>query len=265
MKIFSATIGHLLLSASILFTTPVIASSPLGQAKTVIFVHGAFADGSSWNKVIPLLQAQGLKTVSVQNPLTSLQQDVAFTQRALAQAEGPVVLVGHSWGGMVITEAGNNEKVKSLVYVSAFAPSKGEHIHDILNEAHGIKKMAKVPGFAKPILDSEGYLSLSEETIIKYFASDITPKEAKLISASQGQLHKAALDQEVTTAAWETKPSWYIVSANDQMIAPDLMRWQAKKIGAKTTELQTSHVAMLVKPKAVAQIILEAANYKDSL
>lgn len=231
-------------------------------AKTVVFVHGAFADGSSWNKVIPLLQAEGLKTIAVQNPLTSLSDDVAFTERALKNAEGPVVLVGHSWGGMVITEAGGHDKVKSLVYVSAFAPSKGEHIHDILDEAHKVKKIPKVKGFVKPIVDEDGFIRLSEETIIKYFASDLPAEEAKLIAASQGKLHKDGLDQAVTKAAWELKPSWFVVSGNDQMIAPDVMRKAAAKIEAKTVELPTSHVPMLSQPEDVARVILEAANAK---
>ncbi len=237
---------------------------PTAQAeqpiKTVVLVHGAFADGSSWNKVIPLLQAEGLETIAVQNPLASLQEDVAYTNRAIANAEGPVVLVGHSWGGMVITEAGANEKVEALVYVSAFAPDKGEHIHDVLEEAHKVKKIPKVDGFKTPIVDEAGFIRLSEETIVTYFAPDIPEAEARLIAAGQGKLHKDALDHAVTVAAWEEKPSWFIVSANDQMIAPDVLRDTAKKIGAKTVELPTSHVAMLAKPEAVATVIIEAAK-----
>ncbi|MEM7445438.1 MAG: alpha/beta hydrolase [Pseudomonadota bacterium] len=228
-------------------------------AKTVVLVHGAFADGSSWNKVIPILQANGLKTISVQNPLTSLSDDIKFTKRALAEAEGPVVLVGHSWGGVVITEAGLNDKVSSLVYISAFAPEKGEHIHDILTEMHGERKIAKVDGFKTPIVDKDGFIRLSEETIVTYFAPDIPEAEAKLIAAGQGRLHKDALDQMPAFAAWKTKPSWFIVSANDQMIAPDVLRATAEEIGAKVTELPTSHVPMLAKPEEVAQVILEAA------
>ena len=228
-------------------------------AKTAVLVHGAFADGSSWNKVIPILQKAGLKTISVQNPLTSLQDDVRFTKRAIQNAEGPVVLVGHSWGGVVITEAGANEKVKSLVYVSAFAPRKGEHIHDILDDAHGAKKIAKVDGFKKPIVDKEGFIRLADETFTKYFAPDIPESEARLIAAGQGHLHKDALDQVPAFEAWSSKPSWFIVSTNDQMIAPDVLRLEAKKIGAKTVELPTSHVAMISKPEEVAKIIIEAA------
>jgi len=230
--------------------------------KTVVFVHGAFADGSSWNKVIPLLQAKGLKTIAVQNPLTSLSDDVAFTQRAIESAKGPVILVGHSWGGVVITEAGTDEKVEGLVYVSAFAPSTAEHLHDVLNDAHKVKKIPTVPGFSNPAMDSHGFFELSEETVINHFADDIPKSEARLIAASQGKLHKSVLDQRITTAAWETKPSWYIVSTQDEMIAPDVMRLQAKKINAKTYELPTSHVPMLSMPNRVARVILDAAGVK---
>lgn len=251
-----------LFTAVLAFSPSIALAEKTPEAKTVVLVHGAFADGSSWNKVIPKLQAKGLKVISVQNPLTSLGDDVAFTKRALAEAEAPVVLVGHSWGGVVITEAGLDKKVQSLVYVSAFAPSTAEHLHDILHEAHAVKKIPTVPGFANPIADKEGFLSLSEDTIINYFAPDLPIEEARLISVGQGKLHKKVLDERITKAAWEQKPSWFIVSSNDQMIAPDVLRAQAKKIQAKTTELATSHVPMLAKPKAVANVILDAANVK---
>ena len=230
-----------------------------GQKPTIILVHGAFADGSSWNKVIPLLQQKGFATIAVQNPLTSLQEDVTFTKRAIDRAQGPVVLVGHSWGGAVITEAGTDKKVKSLVYVSAFAPDTAEHLHDILEEYHGVHKVAKVPGFTNPILDSHGFFELREQTILDYFAPDIPKAEAKLIAASQGKLHKDVLDQRITVAAWKTKPSWFIVSSKDQMIAPDVMRGMARRINAQTTEIATSHVPMLVQPEEVTRVIIEAA------
>ena len=251
-----------LLTVCLAFSPTAALAEKAQTAKTVVLVHGAFADGSSWNKVIPLLRNKGLNVISVQNPLTSLGDDVAFTKRALAEAKAPVVLVGHSWGGVVITEAGLDEKVKSLVYVSAFAPSTAEHLHDILHEAHAVQKIPTVPGFAKPLVDKEGFLSLSEETIINYFAPDLPVEEARLIAVSQGKLHKKVLDERITTAAWEQKPSWFVVSSNDHMIAPDVLRAQAKKINAKTTELATSHVPMLAKPQAVADVILKAAHSK---
>lgn len=228
-------------------------------AKTAVLVHGALADGSSWNKVIPILRENGLKVIAVQNPLESLEGDVAFTQRALDDAEGPVVLVGHSWAGTVITQAGDDEKVKSLVYVSGLAPSKGESEDDIYADAHGAKGIPTVPGFDNPIVDEQGYIALSEEDIVKYFAPDIPEEEAVLIAAGQGKVQGDNFGQPVSVAAWETKPSWYIISANDQIISPDVMRLQAEKIGAKVTELPTSHVPMLAKPEDVARVILEAA------
>lgn len=253
----TALIGAMALAATAAVSTASLAAE---TAKTVVFVHGAFADGSSWNKVIPLLQAKGLKTISVQNPLTSLADDVQHTKRAIENAEGPVVLVGHSWGGMVITETGVDDKVGSLVFISAFAPEKGEHIHDILHEAHGVKKIAKVPGFKNPIVDKNGYITLSEETFIKYFANDIPEADAKLLAATQGPLHKDGLDQVPNAAAWKTKPSWFIISSNDQMLAPDVQRLMANNANGKTIELATSHVPMLADPNGVAKVILEAAG-----
>ncbi|SCZ59921.1 alpha/beta fold hydrolase [Epibacterium ulvae] len=230
------------------------------SAKTVVMVHGAFADGSSWNKVIPLLQEEGLKTIAVQLPMTSLADDVAFTQRAIDNAEGEVVLVGHSWGGVVITEAGVDDQVMSLVYLSAFAPIAGEHIHDILDDAHKTRGIPTVDGFKTPIVDENKFIRLSEETIVKYFAPDIPQADAKLIAASQGRLHAAALDQAPSVQAWDGKPSWYVVAANDQMIAPDVQREQAERIGAQTTEIAASHVGMLSKPEDVAAVIIDAAK-----
>ncbi len=250
-----------LLSAVVLAGT--LLSSPLSlaenAAKTAVLVHGAFADGSAWNKVIPLLREQGLNIVSVQLPLHSLQEDVEYTQRAINNAQGPVVLVGHSWGGMVITDAGVDDKVDSLVYLSAFAPSKGEHIHDILDDAHKVRKIPGVDGFKTPIVDEKGFIELSEETVVKYFAPDIPEADARLIAVGQGKLHKDALDHAASAAAWENKPSWYVVTTQDQMIAPGVMRLMAEKIGATTTELAASHVSMLSQPEAVAKVILEAA------
>ncbi|WP_282096332.1 alpha/beta fold hydrolase [Epibacterium ulvae] len=230
------------------------------STKTVVLVHGAFADGSAWNKVIPLLQEEGLKTIAVQLPMTSLADDVAFTQRAIDNAEGEVVLVGHSWGGVVITEAGADEDVTSLVYVSAFAPKAGEHIHDILDDAHKVRGVPTVDGFAAPIVDEHKFIRLSDETVVTYFAPDIPEADARLIAAGQGRLHAAALDQAPSEQAWDAKPSWYIVAANDQMIAPAVQREQAERIGATTVEIPASHVGMLSKPEDVAGVIIDAAK-----
>ena len=223
-------------------------------AKTVVLVHGAFADGSSWNAVIPLLQAKGLKVIAVQNPLTSLADDVEFTNRAIDEAKGPVVLVGHSWAGAVITESGDNDKVKSLVYVAAFAPSEGQSVSDTA------KAYPTPPGLAHPVVDGAGFLKLSSESIMKYFAPDLPAAQANLISITQGAVRGNNFDEKLTKTAWRTKPSWYIVAEKDQMIDPAAEREAARKIKATTVSLPTSHVPMLSKPKEVADVIIAAAN-----
>lgn len=235
--------------------TPVYASEP---PKTVVLVHGAFADGSVWRKVIPLLQNQGVDVIAVQNPLTSLEEDVAFTTRAIEIAQGDVVLVGHSWGGMVISAAGLHEKVKSLVYISALAPAENETAGDILHEYYEVKKIPQAPGFTNLIADQYGYLRMSQAAMIEFFAPDIPEEEAKLLAATQGQFHGGMLSQALPSVAWRNKPSWYLVTTEDEMIAPQLMRSLATKIGATTTELKTSHAPMLSKPDDVATTILQA-------
>lgn len=228
--------------------------SPSESSPTVVLVHGAFADGSSWNKIIPLLQAKGFKTVSVQNPLTSLEDDVVAANRIIDVQTGPVVLVGHSWGGSVITQAGGNSKVKALVYVAAFAPSLGQA------PTADLQAFPTPPGAAHFIKDAGGFLTLSPEAIASEFAQDVSPEEANLIAATQGPVRAANFEQKVTIAAWTSKPSWYIVADQDRMIHPDAQRALAKKIKAKTTVLPTSHVPMSSSPQAVADVIAEAAD-----
>lgn len=222
--------------------------------KTVVLVHGAFADGSSWNAVIPLLQAKGLKVIAVQNPLTSLADDVQFTNRAISEANGPVVLVGHSWGGAVITEAGANDQVKSLVYVAAFAPSAGQSAIDT------VKTYPTPPGLAHPVVDGAGFLKLAPDAVARYFAQDLPAAQTNLIAITQGAVRGKNFEEKLTKAAWETKPSWYIVAEKDQMIDPAAQREAAKKIKATVTSLPTSHVPMLSRPKDVADVIIAAAN-----
>jgi pimeloyl-ACP methyl ester carboxylesterase len=221
--------------------------------KTVVLVHGAFADGSSWSKVIPLLQAKGLKVVAVQNPLSSLAADVDATKRIVDAQSGPVILVGHSYGGVVITQAGVNPKVAALVYVAAFAPPKGQSVN-------GLGKDQPAPPWAGSIKpDSGGYLTLTPEGIAKFFAQDLPPKEAALLAATQGPTFGGAFDDKVTETAYTNKPTWYIVAKNDRMIAPEAELAMAKAANAKITELDSSHVVMLSKPKQVADVILAAA------
>jgi len=233
-------------------TLNVAAAGPAG-VKNVGLVHGAFADGSSWAKVIAILQAKGYNVTAVQNPLTSFADDVAATNRALASQDGPVILVGHSWGGVVITEAGMDPKVVGLVYVAAFAPDEGEVVGDIG------KSYAPQPALAAPIIDKQGFMSLSTDAVVKHFASDLPVAEARLVAATQGPIKASAFGTKVSTVAWKTKPSWYIVSKLDGAIAPDEERFFAKRMGATTTELNTSHVPMLSKPKEVAAVIMDAA------
>lgn len=222
--------------------------------KTVVLVHGAFADGSSWDKVIPLLQAKGLKVVAVQNPLTSLADDVAATKRALDAQTGPVILVGHSWGGTVITEAGVHDKVAALVYVAAFAPDAGESTND---QGRGAPPP---PGASSLVADAAGFVSLTPDGVARDFAQDVPVAETKLMAVTQGPVKGAAFDEKVTNAAWKSKPSWYVVSANDRMIQPIVERSTAAKINAATTVVPASHVSMLSRPKEVAAVILSAAG-----
>lgn len=221
---------------------------------TIVLVHGAFADGSSWNKVIPLLQAKGYKAIAVQNPLSSLEDDVTAAKRIIDAQTGPVVLVGHSWAGTVITQAGADDKVKALVYVAAFAPAQDE------TSVESVKGFPASPGLAKVVKSPDGYLTLPADAVASDFAQDVPKSESSLIAATQGPVRAANFEQKVSVAAWSSKPSWYIVAANDRMIDPGAERALAKKIHAKTTELKTSHVPMVSNPQAVAKVILDAAK-----
>jgi pimeloyl-ACP methyl ester carboxylesterase len=247
-----------LVFAAIVFAAGISTAALSAQAQnanpkaTVVFVHGAYADGSSWSKVIPLLQAKGYTVVSVQNPLTSLADDVAATNRVINQQTEPVLLVGHSWAGVVITEAGNNPKVKGLVYVSGLAPDSGQSVVDVT---------AGFPPSAAPVLKDEGgFLSLSEAAYMKYFAPDLPPVEQKLLAATQVTWFNGCLTDKVTKAAWRDKPSWWVIGTNDQMVNPKLQEKMAANIKAKVTKVPTSHVAMLADPKAVTNVITSAAD-----
>jgi len=229
--------------------TPTSPTSPT----TVVLVHGAFADGSSWNKIIPKLQAKGLNVVSVQNPLTSLADDVAATRRVLDAQTGPVVLVGHSWGWMVITQAGNHERVKSLVYVAAFAPSEGQSINDMT------KDYPRPSGLDHVIADKDGFVTLSFEGITKHFVQNLPAAEANLVAVTQGPIRGANFGEKVSVAAWRTKPSWFVVSDQDRMIQPALQRANAQAIAARMVPLPADHVPQLSKPTEVANAIIAAA------
>ncbi len=227
-------------------------TQPYTGVKTVLLIHGAWADGSSWSKVIPLLEAKGLHVVAVQIPLTSFADDISATQRAIALEDGPLLLVGHSYGGAVITEAGNDPKVAGLVYVSAVAPDNGE-------SAFGLITSVPTPVGAELRPDKSGFLKLTPKGIAEDFAQDLPAKEIAILIATQVPTSVAAMKGEVTNPAWKSKPSWYIIAANDRAISPDLEAAQAKKIGAVTTTVSSSHVVMLAQPSKVAEVIFDAA------
>ncbi len=219
---------------------------------TVVLVHGAFADGSGWDKVIPLLQAKGVAVVSVQNPLTSLADDVAATRRVLDAQTGPVVLVGHSWGGVVISEAGTHERVKSLVYVAAFAPSEGQSANDLG------KGYPAPPGAAFIVQDKAGFLTLSAEGMARHFAQDLPAADTRLMTATQGPISAHSFDEKAMAAAWKTKSSWFVLTQQDHMLPPALQKAMAEKIHAHVVSLPTSHVPQLSEPEQVANAILAA-------
>jgi pimeloyl-ACP methyl ester carboxylesterase len=224
------------------------------KGTTVVLVHGAFADGGSWDKVIPLLEARGLHVVAVQNPLSSLDADAQAARRVIDQQSGPVVLVGHSWGGVVITEAGNDDKVKALVYVAAFAPDDGQSINDMV-------KGKPAPAWASELRkDSAGYLTLSTKAVLNDFAPDLPIAQRRLIAATQGPINAACFDDKVSTAAWHAKPSTFVIAGQDHMIDPHLQEAEAAAMHASVTRVNSSHVAMVSQPGAVADAIIAAAS-----
>jgi len=242
------------ISALVLPPRGVSQKGPGTSIKNVVLVHGAWADGSSWSKVIRILQAKGLHVTCVQNPLTSFADDVAATKRVLDHQEGPVLLVGHSYGGAVITEAGNDPKVAGLVYVAAFAPDKGESPAD-MGKRYGV-----TPGATEVQPIEDGFLILSDKGIREDFAPDLTPQEQLTMAATQTPTQKAALGGRISQAAWRSRPSWFVIASADRMISPQQERDNAKHINARTITLATSHVAMLSKPQEVADFIYSAAS-----
>ena len=225
-------------------------------ARNVVLVHGLFADGSSWGKVIPILQRAGLNVTSVQNPLSSFQDDVMATKRALALQDGPTVLVGHSYAGMVISEAGVDPKVTALVYVAARAPDAGENYGALAG------KYPTPPASAGIVWGADGYGELSEAAFVRDFAGDLPPEEARAYYAVQGRMSRATPAARTTVAAWRTKPTWYAVSTEDRTINPDLERFMAHRMGADTIELPSSHVSLLSHPQEIAALIISAAYGK---
>jgi pimeloyl-ACP methyl ester carboxylesterase len=269
MKTNNASFNKFTVKVMILFVLILTAFTSRGQnasqqpthpKPTIVLVHGAWADGSSWNKVIPILQKQGYQTIAVQNPLTSLADDVAAVKRILAEIPGEVILVGHSWAGTVITEMGDDPKVKALVYVAAFAPDLGESIASINKDGYELRKYPQSPVQDSDRIVSDGFIRLKEATVLKYFAQDLPASEAKLIAATQGRFHVSTITATVSNLAWKNKPSYYIVADADQIIPPQIEAYMAKKINAKTYHIAGSHAIMLSQPKKVAEVILTAAK-----
>ena len=243
-------------AAALISTRSMAAAPALMKARNVVLVHGLFADGSCWSEVIALLQAAGLNATAVQNPLTTLPEAVASAQRVLARQDGPTVLVGHSFSGMIVTEAGMNPNVSALVYVAARAPDAGE------DYAALAKTYPTPPASAGIIFDGdEG--RLSEAAFLRDFAGDLPEARAKVLYATQEPFQKALLAGKTTQAAWRSKPSFYAVSTEDRTINPDLERFMAKRMGAKTIELKASHLSLISHPDEITQLILEAAGQRS--
>ena len=222
--------------------------------KNIVLVHGGFVDGSGWEGVYKILKNDGYTVAIVQNPTISLADDVAVTKRTLAAQDGPVILVGHSYGGAVITEAGTDPKVAGLVYVAAFAPDKGESVSSLIkNPPPG----APVPPILPP---QDGYLYLDRVKFPASFAGDVKPDAAAFMADSQVPWGVEALNGTITEAAWKTKPSWYLVTTEDKMIPPDAQRAMSKRAGSTVVEVRGSHAVYVSHPQAVASLIEKAAR-----
>jgi len=228
-------------------------AQPAPKAQNVVLIHGLFADGSCWSEVIARLQAKGLQATAVQNPLTSLKAAVDATRQILAWQQGPTVLVAHSFGGMILTEAGVDPKVSAVVYVAARAPDAGE-------DYTALAKKYPTPPASAGIVWSGDWGRLSEEAFLRDFAADVPAEKARVLCAVQAPFKRSLLADKTTHAAWRTKPSWYAVSTEDRTINPDLDRFMAKRMGARTIEVKSSHVSLISQPDAIAGLILEAAG-----
>lgn len=226
----------------------------MAKAAHILFVHGAWANSSAWDKVLPLIDAAGLKGTAVSLSLTSLSDDVATVKRAIALIDEPLLLVGHSYGGVVITEAGSDAKVAGLVFVAAFAPDVGESAASLGAGAPPTRLLEVV----RP--DEQHFFKLTREGVDEVFAQDLPAAERALIFATQNPLSGAALGAEVTAPAWKEKPSWYLLASEDHTIHPELQKKMAARIEATTVTVAASHVAMLSQPDAVAKLIVQAAG-----
>ena len=251
-KLAGAALGVALLFGSVELV--VAQTSGRAEVRNVVLVHGGFVDGSGWEAVYNELKKGGYEVAIVQNPTISLADDVAVTRRVIAAQEGPVVLVGHSYGGAVITEAGNDPKVARLVYIAAFVPGKGESVATLIKDP--------VPGApVPPILPpQDGYLFLDKAKFTAAFAGDVAPKRAAFMADSQVPWGVGALSGSVTEPAWRTKPSWYLIATADKMIPPDAQRAMSRRAGSTIVEVEGSHAIFVSKPRAVVALIEKAAR-----
>jgi pimeloyl-ACP methyl ester carboxylesterase len=223
-------------------------------APAVVIAHGAWADATSWREVIALLQAKGLRVVAVQNPLTALADDVDAVTRALNHQPNPVVLVGHDYGGSVITQAGQHQKVAALVYIAACAPDIGESTADAQAD------LAALPFIGRFTVDAAGFLYLAPDAVLEFLAHDLPTAEGAVLAAAQQPIRASALLDRVTQAAWHTKPCWYGVADEDRMLAPALQRETARRINARVLPLHTGHLPFLSKPAETAAVIIAAVD-----
>jgi pimeloyl-ACP methyl ester carboxylesterase len=220
----------------------------------IVLVHGGFVDGSGWEDVYRILKKDGYRVSIVQNPTTSLADDVAATKRVIAEQQGPVILVGHSYGGVVITEAGNDPGVAGLVYIAAFAPDRGESVAALIKDP---PPGAPVPPILPP---QEGFLALDRTKFAASFAADVEPEKAEFMANSQVPWGVVALNGAVTEPAWQSKPSWYLVATDDRMIPPAAQRSMSKRAGSSVVEVKGSHAVYVSQPEAVAELIKKAAK-----
>ncbi|SDY68716.1 alpha/beta fold hydrolase [Herbiconiux ginsengi] len=232
---------------------PPIGAGRRPRADHIVLVHGAYADGSCWSDVIPLLQRAGLDVTAVQNPLTSLADDAAATRRALALKDGLAVLVGHSWAGTVISEVGGDDRVSALVYIAARAPDAGE-------DYPALASQFPMPPASAGLVHADGFARLSERAFLEDFANGVEASRARVLHAVQGAIADTLFSSSTTTAAWRIRSSFYAVSKQDRTTAPDLERFLAARMGASTVEIDSGHLSMITHPEDVARLILTAAG-----
>jgi pimeloyl-ACP methyl ester carboxylesterase len=224
------------------------------RARNIVLVHGAYADGSCWSEVVGRLQLAGMKATAVQNPLTSLPDDVEATRRILALQDGPTVLVAHSWAGTVVSEAGIDPIVSALVYVAARAPDAGE-------DYTALAAKYPTPPASAGLVKAGGFAQLGEEAFLRDFAGDIEPAKARILFAVQGRISDTLFSGKTTNAAWRSKPSWYAISTEDRTISPELQHFMAARMKAKTIEVKASHLSLISHPREITDLIVNAAGH----